>query len=157
MYDRLKAIEYAKKYAFDYNENYYDFKSLGGDCTNFISQCLFAGGINMDYSQNGWFYSSINSRSASWTSVEYLWDYCVQNKNIKFKECNIKELEIGDIIQFFAPALNRFYHTVIITKIIEPISVKNILVSSHDNNAYNKSLLEYNINFNYLRFGKILN
>ena len=45
-YDRDKVYLYAKKYAFNYNPNYADYNSLGGDCANFVSQCLIAGGIN---------------------------------------------------------------------------------------------------------------
>ncbi|MGN0532609.1 MAG: amidase domain-containing protein [Eubacterium sp.] len=45
-YDRDEAIEYAKKWYDDANTNDYQFfGGRGGDCTNFTSQCLFAGGI----------------------------------------------------------------------------------------------------------------
>lgn len=153
MYNRIDAIEYAKKYVYNYNDKFYNFTNIGGDCTNFVSQCLFAGNIKMDYTFNGWFYSSINSRSPSWTSVEEFWNYGLQNKNFKIIEVDIRNLEIGDIVQFYNSKTRRYYHNVIITKIIEPKSIKNILVTSHDNNAYNKSLIEYNNSF--FRFGKI--
>ena len=35
-------IAYARKWAFSRNPAYYDFDDIGGDCTNFISQCLQA-------------------------------------------------------------------------------------------------------------------
>ncbi|MGN1208266.1 MAG: amidase domain-containing protein [Christensenellales bacterium] len=155
MYNRKKAVEYAKKYAFEYNNDFYNFTSIGGDCTNFISQCLFAGGLEMDYSQNGWFYQSIYQRSPSWTSVEDLWNYGLKNRNIKLKQINMQDLEIGDIIQFFDISRQKYYHCVIVTKIIKPISKQNILVSCHDYDAFNKSLALYSeTNF---RFGKIMN
>lgn len=154
MYNRNKAIEYAKKYVYNYNPAYYNFSSIGGDCTNFISQCVWAGDKTMDYSLNGWFYNSISSRSPAWTSVEDFWNYGLNGKSFKIIEVNIKSLEIGDIVQFFNPRTNRYYHNVIVTKIIYPISEKNILVTSHDNNAYNKSLIMYgNI---IKRYGKII-
>ena len=154
MYDRIKAVEYAKKYAFNYNPDYYNFTNIGGDCTNFVSQCLYAGGIKMDFNNLGWFYNSLNNRSASWTSVESFWNYGKLNKNFKIEETNIDNLQVGDIIQFYNKIQNKYYHMVIVTKIIEPRSIKNILVSSHDNNAYNKSLLQYNVTD--FRFGKII-
>ena len=40
MYDRQKAVDYALTWALDRNPKFYDFSSLGGDCTNFISQCI---------------------------------------------------------------------------------------------------------------------
>ena len=155
MYNRTKAIEYAKKYAFEYNKNFYDFSLIGGDCTNFVSQCLNAGGILMDFSFDGWFYTDAQNRSPAWTSVEDFWKYGLKNKNLKLKKVNIEQVEVGDIVQFFDINQNRYYHCVIITKIIKPISKQNIFVASHDNNAFNKSLALYNVsNF---RFGKIMN
>ena len=46
-YDRNKAKAYALKYALKPNPNY-PFYSGDGDCTNFTSQCLKAGGITED-------------------------------------------------------------------------------------------------------------
>ena len=42
-YDKISAITYAKKWAMARNPKYYNFDNLGGDCTSFVSQCLFAG------------------------------------------------------------------------------------------------------------------
>lgn len=153
MYNRQKVIDYAKKYVFNYNPNYYNFSNIGGDCTNFVSQCVLAGDKNMDYSQNGWFYNNLNSRSPAWTSVEDFWNYGLKNKNFSLEEVGIDKLEIGDIVQFYNTRTKRYYHNVIITKIIYPIRLDHILVTSHDNNAYNKSLIEYNNSF--YRFGKV--
>ena len=38
-YDRGKAVAYAHKWAFGRNPAYYNFDKIGGDCTNFTSQC----------------------------------------------------------------------------------------------------------------------
>ena len=138
---------------FNYNPNFYNFSSIGGDCTNFVSQCILAGDKKMDYALNGWFYNSINSRSPSWTSVEEFWKYGLKSKNFSINETKIDNLEIGDIVQFYNTKTRRFYHNVIITKILYPIKLRNIFVTSHDNNAYNKSLIEYNVST--YRFGKV--
>lgn len=42
-YDRDKSVAYAKKWAYGRNPKFYDFSNLGGDCTNFASQCIYAG------------------------------------------------------------------------------------------------------------------
>ena len=39
-YDRLHALKYAQKWALERNPLFYDFADIGGDCTNFVSQCL---------------------------------------------------------------------------------------------------------------------
>ena len=70
-YNREAAVAYARRWAFSRNPAYYNFDALGGDCTNFASQCLFAGCGVMNYTPDlGWFYNSLNSRSAAWTGVE---------------------------------------------------------------------------------------
>lgn len=43
-YDVKKAVEYACRYALDHNPEYPVFEE---NCTNFVSQCLVAGGISM--------------------------------------------------------------------------------------------------------------
>lgn len=45
-YDYASAVSYAQKYYSSYNSNYPDW-SYYGDCANFISQCLYAGGKTM--------------------------------------------------------------------------------------------------------------
>ena len=48
-YNRENAVAYAKKWAYGRNPKYYDFSDLGGDCTNFASQCIYAGSGIMNY------------------------------------------------------------------------------------------------------------
>ena len=40
-HNRLNAVNYAKKWALSRNPDFYNFDLLGGDCTNFISQCIY--------------------------------------------------------------------------------------------------------------------
>ena len=55
-YDKNKAVQYARKYAMGRNKDFPFHYALFGvidtDCTNFMSQCLYAGGIPMD---NTWY------------------------------------------------------------------------------------------------------
>ena len=44
-YDADDAIKYSNKYWKHYNHRYYDYSHVGGDCCNFVSQCLSAGGM----------------------------------------------------------------------------------------------------------------
>ena len=69
-YQRTAAVEYARRWAFGRNPAYYDFSGIGGDCTNFASQCIFAGAGVMNFTPTfGWFYRSVNDRTPSWTGV----------------------------------------------------------------------------------------
>lgn len=79
-YDRGKAREYAEKWAYGRNKKYYDFEKIGGDCTNFVSQCIFAGSGKMYYDKLiGWYYNSVSDRSPSWTGVEPLYKFLTGN------------------------------------------------------------------------------
>lgn len=42
-YRRLNAVLYAHRWAYGRNPQFYDYEAIGGDCTNFASQCIYAG------------------------------------------------------------------------------------------------------------------
>ena len=76
LYNRQNAYEYSKEWAYKRNPKYYNFDSVGGDCTSFISQCIYAGSKVMNYSkQNGWYYINGNNKSPSWSGVEFLYNF----------------------------------------------------------------------------------
>ena len=80
-YWRADAAAYAKAWAFGRNPAYLDFEQLGGDCTNFASQCLYAGSGIMNYTPTfGWYYASASNRTPSWTGVQYLYDFLTRGK-----------------------------------------------------------------------------
>ena len=75
-YDRRSAVAYAREWAFRRNPRFLDFSEIGGDCTNFVSQCLYAGSGVMNFTPVfGWYYLSSSNRTASWTGVEYLYNF----------------------------------------------------------------------------------
>ena len=140
-YDRQSACEYALKWALNFNPNFYNFEEIGGDCTNYISQCLLNGGAVMNYNQNnGWFYINSYKRSPSWTSVKFLQEFLLTNKQKgPFGHIvPLSQIQVGDIIQLKQNPLN-FNHSVIVTK----IQNNEIYVCAHTNNALNKSLSSY--------------
>ncbi|MCD8199527.1 MAG: leucine-rich repeat protein [Coriobacteriaceae bacterium] len=70
-YNASAAVKYADRYALSYNKSYRNFNSVGGDCANFVSQCLDAGGLNQvvgsEYaSPKVWYYKSGSNCSSSW-------------------------------------------------------------------------------------------
>ena len=78
-YDRVAAVLYAQEWALKRNKSFYDFENIGGDCTNFASQCIYAGAKIMNYKPIfGWYYNSLSSRTPSWSGVEYLYNFLVQ-------------------------------------------------------------------------------
>jgi hypothetical protein len=136
-------MTYAKKWALSRNPNYYNFDKLGGDCTNFVSQCLYAGCLVMNYDKNnGWYYNSLNDRVPSWTGVDFLFNFLTKNTSLGpfGKVITTKNLELGDVVQFGNN--DKFYHTVIVTQ----ISNDKIYTSSHTIDSLDRPLESYIFN-----------
>ena len=61
LYDRRAAVLYAHRWAYGRNPAFYDYEGLGGDCTNFASQCIYAGSGVMNFTPTfGWYYIDSN-------------------------------------------------------------------------------------------------
>ena len=57
-YNPSAAVSYARQWAYSRNPSYHDYSGEGGDCANFVSQCLIAGGLGISncagsYGQDG--------------------------------------------------------------------------------------------------------
>lgn len=154
--NRQEILRYARKWAFSRNPAYYDFEDIGGDCTNFASQCIFAGCGVMNYEQTfGWYYKSAADRTPSWTGVPYLYDFLVSNKNEGpfGEETDVSRIEAGDIVQLKISS-DIYQHTPVITDISGVPILENIYVSAHTYDAYNRPLLSYS--YKEVRFIHIL-
>lgn len=142
-YDRAAAYEYAKRWAFSRNPAFYDFQNIGGDCTNFASQCIYAGAKTMNFTPTfGWYYRSVNDRSPSWTGVEYLYNFLVGNKDGVgpfAEEVPLSALEVGDIVQLGTAAYD-FYHS----PVVVGVENGNIYVAAHTFDAFMRPLSSYN-------------
>lgn len=121
-YNRKLAVEYAHKYVDPlkgksaYNKSYYAFDS---DCTNYISQCLYAGGWKQiggqaeykDYrnylSYDAWYYegyswpsSLCKKYSRTWTVADNFYKFCSKHpERVEQVSLNSAKLEPGDIVQ----------------------------------------------------------
>ena len=140
-YDRNAVVQYARRWAFGRNPAYYDFSRIGGDCTNYASQCIFAGAGVMNFMPVfGWFYRSADDRTASWTGVEFLYRFLTENKGAGpfAEEVPLNRLEIGDVVQL-GRATGDFYHT----PVVVGFSRGEILVAAHSYDAFNKPLSSY--------------
>ena len=150
-YNRKKAIEYASKWAYKRNPRYYNFDDIGGDCTSFISQCIYAGAGIMNYKKHiGWYYNSSSDRTASWSGVEFLYNFLRKNKGIgpRATKVNIDSLETGDIIQLKF-LQDRFSHSLIIVD-KKGNNLEDIYIATHTEDAYYRKLSTYT--FKDIRF-----
>lgn len=133
-------IDYARKWAFSRNSTYYDFDKIGGDCTDFVSQCLYAGGAVMNYAHDtGWYYNSLHDRAAAWTSVEYFYKFLVNNKGVGpfGRVIPLSKISPGDIIQLGTDS--RFYHSLLVVNIYGGVPY----IAAHTFDAFDRPLTTY--------------
>ncbi|MEA5136154.1 MAG: amidase domain-containing protein [Candidatus Fimivivens sp.] len=147
-YDRRAAVAYANRWAYFRNPNFLDFSKLGGDCTNFASQCLLAGGAVMNYTPTfGWYYIDSNNRAPAWTGVEYLYNFLTRNKDVGpyASDTDISAMRPGDLVQLMLDQ-DRFQHTPVITEIRGLFPTMNtIYVAAHSQDANCRPLSSYDI------------
>ena len=101
-----EACAYAETFALKPNPNYKSFEGTGGDCTNFASQILYAGGVKQT---KAW-----APYTNPWVRVEDLYLYLTTHK-LGTKLPNENSLSKGCLIQFYTPQIGRFFHNGFIT------------------------------------------
>ncbi|MGI5920758.1 MAG: amidase domain-containing protein [Syntrophomonadaceae bacterium] len=106
-----------------FNPAYANFTDWGGDCTNYASQVLHDGGGSPFYpspntgisGSDRWFYRSSNDRSSSWTGVEELQTFLLNNTT-KGPSGQVNStygsLNSGDIIQLSSSG--EYYHSIVV-------------------------------------------
>lgn len=147
-YDRIKAVEYAHKWAMGRNPAYYDFERLGGDCTNFASQCVFAGaGVANRNPNTGWFFENASNRAPAWTGVEQLHEFLVNNKGAGPVAVEVQAEDVlpGDICQLSFDGI-RFSHSPVVVALLDDPNPDTILVAAHTFNCDNRALSSYTYN-----------
>lgn len=139
-YHREAALQYAKRWAMARNPRYLNFDEMGGDCTNFASQCIYAGSGVMNYKPvTGWYYNNGWDRTPSWTGVQYLYNFLTGNRSVGPYAVKTGETEVepGDIVQLGNGM--EFYHSPVIVAIEDG----RIFVAAHTYDAYMRPLDSY--------------
>lgn len=151
-YLRENALLYASRFALSQNPIFGNFAGIGGNCTNFVSQCIYAGSCKMNYKLTfGWYYISMEQRAPSWTGVEYFYNFITTNTDVGpfGRDATPDEVEVGDVIQLGKEG-EGFYHTLIIVGFEED----DPLVAAQTDNAFARPLSTYEYDFS--RYIKIL-
>lgn len=148
-YNRERAVEYARRWALSRNPLFFDFTGGGGDCTNFISQCVFAGTGVMNYTPTfGWYYISPDDRAPAWSGVDEFYNFLTELPEFTLENGgtgpygqNVRqanEIQIGDIVQL-QNMQGEYYHTLIISGFKD----RDILVCAHSDDALDRPLSSY--------------
>jgi len=92
-FNRIAARDYAARWVTTRNPAFSNFDGIGGNCTNFVSQALAAGGISFTTrvtspTQNHWYYFSGGwgwGRTSSWTTASYFRRHFADNNEQGFR------------------------------------------------------------------------
>jgi hypothetical protein len=166
-YTRSVAVDYALEYYNGTNPDYPNLRGLGGDCANFVSQCLLAGGKSMT---GDWYIYRKNSVYPAPTSVDeldYSWRLADPSPWISAKEFNnfwsdyattytydvteyetdhttiySKSIYTGDAVQLLSPVLWWYegYHTMLIVGY--DTSAKDFVYAAHSSNTKDSTILD---------------
>ena len=154
-YDRNAAKAYIDSWWNKRNPSWGDFDSLGGDCTNYASQVINAGGIPEDKTGSyQWYWdnmqpprtSSPYTRSPSWGGVNEFWTYIQGNSNNNgpngpqgqwwTTSSGHTQMQTGDVIQLSNGS--RWFHTYVVHhtqwKTKNGRTSYKVYVSSHNSN-----------------------
>jgi hypothetical protein len=172
-YNGQAAVNYAMKWV-DSREvvrntkQFGVYDSYGGNCNNYISQCLYAGGIPMDClgdvdTQWKWYGEDVNldetkqGRSPAWTGVEEFYTYASENSGyglVAAVDDNVYSGSVGDVLQYGQNG--EWLHSVIITRVVKDQSgkVEDYLINSNTTDRSNYPASAYG--YSELRLIKIL-
>ena len=132
-------------------------RTWGGDCTNFASQCVFAGSGVMNFTPDfGWYYIDANQKSPSWTGVPYFWNFMTRQApsvGPVAQPCALEDLQPGDLVQLSFNG-QEFQHTPVVVRVTAPITLETVLIAAHSYDADNRPLSTYT--FQDIRFLHVL-
>lgn len=145
-YDRRTAVAYAHRWAYGRNPAYYDYENLGGDCTSFASQCLYAGTGVMNFTPDtGWYYLNGNDKAPAWSGVDFFARFLLrkgQSEGPFGAETSLEVLLPGDFVQL-SPTGDAFTHTVVVVQVGARPTLRNTLVAAHSMDADRRPLSSY--------------
>lgn len=146
-YDRAAAVAYAHKWAYGRNPEYYNYDEIGGDCTNFASQCLYQGVGIMNYTPTyGWYYIDPNQKAPAWSGVQYFYNFMTRSEVTPGPvgvQVGLEMILPGDFVQLRFPDADGFGHTPIVVETGFPPTPENTLVAAHSNDADWRPLSSY--------------
>lgn len=143
-------VNYAHENAYKRPSQWGNFDDYGGDCTNFVSQVIYAG-TNGVMDTNGdlqWYYNGYSDRSASWIGVSSLYSYLTRNTGrgpqgeLASTTTIYYSMQVGDIIQIDLNSDGVYNHGTVIVK-YQAGYPTGTLVAAHTYDVDYKSINDY--------------
>ena len=146
-YRREEAVEYAHRWAYGRNPKFYDYENIGGDCTNFASQCVYAGTGVMNFTPTfGWYYRDANDKAPAWTGVEYFRNFLLRSDEsagpVSEELFDLRKAEPGDVVQLSFDG-KAFQHSPVIVAVEDVGDPSGILLAAHSYDADNRPMDTY--------------
>lgn len=127
--------DYATRYVFNYNPAY---RSFSADCTNFISQAMYAGGWTMVYgfytSNSAWWYNWLN-QSRTWAGA-HNWYFFARGSGRTSYLSNVWYMRLAHVLQMDFTRDGQIDHTMIVTM----VGTSDLYLTYHSTNTLNRSL-----------------
>lgn len=132
-YDVYAAVKYSDSYVYKksigtfeqkyYNSSYGNYGNLGGDCANFVSQCIHAGGMPFyrcshagksgTYCTCGWYYYTGSNRTATWTGAPYLRNWMGANRGKIIDDIDADDVFVGSPVFQMKEGRTKWHHATI--------------------------------------------
>ncbi|WP_274363007.1 amidase domain-containing protein [Paenibacillus thermotolerans] len=120
-YDRAAVKAYADRHWNDPNPNFMTFEV---DCTNYVSQCLYAGGAPINYTgrrEAGWWFRGKSGGKELWSfswAVAHAFCWYLANSRTGLRADEVsspRDLTIGDVICYDFDGDGKFQHSTVVT------------------------------------------
>ena len=124
-YNPSAAVTYADQYALNYNSAYRSYASSGGDCANFVSQCLRAGGLP---TTSSWY-----AYSSAWVSAGGQRTYMANTYGQLITSPSASDIQAGNPVYYPSSVANSGYHATIC---VGKNSAGTPIINSHTGDQY---------------------
>lgn len=117
-YDRTAAVAYARRWAGERNTAWAAYDRYGGNCMNYVSQAINAGGVPMDTTGSAWYWLGEGNRTASWSGVNAFVSYVQSNTGSGLAGDAAAPYYTGEAGDVIAMGNDRFRHIVMISEVL---------------------------------------
>jgi hypothetical protein len=122
IFNRLRARQYAMDWALKRNARFRDYsgdRGGGGDCTNFVSQAMLAGGWEVAWGNgrdNRAWWTTGEVSSSAWAGVQAF--HAHVRVAGRASPCGRNELAWGDLMFVVNPGSDRPLHVMVVTDVV---------------------------------------
>lgn len=170
-FNRMLGRNWAQRFAEAPSSSRFFYTVSGNDCTNFVSQCIWAGyggyiegndsqtksNINnqVRMTTSGNWYAGTGGGSGNWESVTNLWNYVTSNtgygpkatgsnNNQPYYNLSPSSIYYGNALQIRTGSSGDYGHSVFVTYSLDSGTqyYNQVLVSQHTYDKYNRNLWE---------------